>query len=83
MLKVDCNAMLQKKITPKLKDVGIFTIPYAIGNYFFDRVLFDIGASMNYMPLFVFRKLELVKVKPTMVHLQLMNRSITYPRGLI
>ena len=35
------------------------------------------------MPLFVFRKLGLGEVKPTTISLQLANRSIKYPRGVI
>ena len=35
------------------------------------------------MPLFVFRTLGLREPKPTSVSLQLANRSIKYPRGVI
>ena len=43
----ECNAILQKKLPPKLKDPGSFTIPCAIGNVVFERALCDLGASIN------------------------------------
>lgn len=50
---------------------------------FLKRALCDLGASMNLMPLSIFKKLGLVEVKPTTVTLQLADRSIKYPRGVI
>ena len=35
------------------------------------------------MPLLVFRKLGIQESKPTTISLQLANRSITHPRGVI
>ncbi|KAK4567385.1 hypothetical protein RGQ29_003257, partial [Quercus rubra] len=83
MLTEESSAVLQKKLTPKLKDPGSFTIPCTIGKSYFDRALCDLGASINLMPLFVFRKLGLGEVKPTTISLQLADRSIKYPRGVI
>ena len=34
-LSEECSAILQKKLPPKLKDLGSFTIPCAIGNSIF------------------------------------------------
>ncbi|XP_075475256.1 uncharacterized protein LOC142505999 [Primulina tabacum] len=45
--------------------------------------LCDLGASINLMPLSVFRKLGLGEPKPTRMSLQLADRSVKYPRGLI
>ncbi|XP_073017839.1 uncharacterized protein [Primulina eburnea] len=41
------------------------------------------GASINLMPFSIFRKLELGEVKPTTITLQLADRSLTYPRGIV
>ena len=49
----ECSAILQKKLPQKLKDLGSFTLPCTIGNSFFDKVLCDLGASINLMPLSV------------------------------
>ncbi|KAL5564233.1 hypothetical protein UlMin_027397 [Ulmus minor] len=83
MLTEECSAILQRKLPQKLKDPGSFTIPCTIGDFEFDKVLCDLGASINLMPLSIFRKLGLGEVKPTTVSLQLADRSIKHPRGII
>ena len=82
-LTEECSAILQKKLPPKLKDPGSFTIPCMIGNSLFEKALCDLGASINLMPLSVYKKLGLGEAKPTTVSLQLADRSIKYPRGMI
>ncbi|KAI3461839.1 hypothetical protein Pfo_018502 [Paulownia fortunei] len=82
-LTEECSAILQRKLPPKLKDPWSFTIPCTIGNLFFDKALCVLGASINLMPLSIFRKLGLGEAKPTTVLLQLADRSIKYPRGVI
>ena len=83
MLTDESSAILQKKLPPKLKDPGSFTIPCTIGKSYFDRALCDLGASINLMPLSVFKKLGIGEVKPTIISLQLADRSIKYQRGVI
>ncbi|XP_063942727.1 uncharacterized protein LOC135150376 [Daucus carota subsp. sativus] len=82
-LTEECSAVLQQKLPPKLKDPGRFTIPCTIGPLSFDKCLCDLGASINLMPLSVFKKLGLPEPKPTNMYLQLADRSITYPRGIL
>ncbi|KAL5573288.1 hypothetical protein UlMin_022885 [Ulmus minor] len=69
MLTEECSVILQRKLPPKLKDPGSFTIPCTIGDFEFNKVLCDLGASINLMPLSIFRKLGLGEVKPTTVSL--------------
>ncbi|XP_042980033.1 uncharacterized protein LOC122310217 [Carya illinoinensis] len=83
MLTEDSSAILQKKLPPKLKDQESFTIPCTIRNSYFDIVLCDLGAIINFMPFFVFRKLGLGEANSTTVSLELAGRSIKYLRGLI
>ena len=59
MLNEDCSAILQNKLPPKLKDIGSFTMSCTIGNSYFEKSLCDLGASINLMPLYVFRTLGL------------------------
>ncbi|XP_022866664.1 uncharacterized protein LOC111386430 [Olea europaea var. sylvestris] len=47
------------------------------------EALCDLEASINLMPLSVFKKLGLGEVKPTTLILQLADRSIRYPKGII
>ena len=82
-LTEECSAILKKKLPPKLKDPGSFSIPCNVGNNFQRRALCDLGASVNLMPSAVFNKLGLGEARPTTVTLLLADRSITHPRGII
>ncbi|XP_022893977.1 uncharacterized protein LOC111408455 [Olea europaea var. sylvestris] len=83
MLTEECSARIQKKLPPKLKDPGSFTIPCTVGDFYFDKALCDFGASINLMLLSIFRKLGLGEPKATTVTLQLADRSLTHLRGII
>ena len=82
-LTEECCAILPRKLPQKVKDSGSFTIPCTIGDSTFDKALCDLGASINLMPLSVFRKLGLEEVTPTTISLQMVDRSLTFPRGII
>ena len=82
-LTEECSAILQRKLPHKLKDLGNFTIPCKIGNAIFGRALCDLGASINLMPLSIFRQLGLGEARPTTITLQLADRSLKHPRGVI
>ncbi|XP_075483622.1 uncharacterized protein LOC142523776 [Primulina tabacum] len=82
-LTEECSAILQKKLPQKLKDPGSFNIPCFIGGYKCSKALCDLRASINLMPLSIYSELELGEVKPTTITLQLADRSLTYPRGIV
>ena len=82
-LTEECSTILQRKLPQKLKDPGSFTIPCTIGNAIFERALCDLGASINLMPLSIFKRLGLGEARPTTVTLQLADRSLKHPRGVI
>lgn len=82
-LTEECSTVLQKKLPSKLKDLGSFSIPCTIGNSFFSNALCDLGASINLMPLSIYKKLGLGEARPTTITLQLANRSLAYPRGIV
>lgn len=56
-LTQECSQLVQGKLPPKLKDPGSFTIPCNIGETFCGKALCDLGASINLMPLSIFKKL--------------------------
>ncbi|XP_019255043.1 PREDICTED: uncharacterized protein LOC109233617 [Nicotiana attenuata] len=60
-----------------------FTIPVRIGNVDVGHALCDLGASINLMPLSLFKQLGPGAPRPTNVMLQLVDRSITYLEGVI
>ncbi|XP_010245491.1 PREDICTED: uncharacterized protein LOC104589022 [Nelumbo nucifera] len=82
-LNEEYSTILQNKLPPKLKDPRSFSIPCTIGEINFDKALCDFGASINLMHFSVFRKLGLKEPTPTTVSLQLTDRSIKYPRGVV
>ncbi|XP_047171480.1 uncharacterized protein LOC124839638 [Vigna umbellata] len=79
----NCSAIIQKLLPPKLKDLGSFTIPCTIGNISVGRALIDLGVSINLMSLSMFKKIEGLELKPTRMTLQLADRSLKYPYGVV
>ncbi|XP_012437121.1 uncharacterized protein LOC105763430 [Gossypium raimondii] len=75
--------MLTNKLPQKLKDLGSFTIPLSIGNQYVGKALCDLGASVNLMPMSVFKKLGIGEVRPTTITLQLAYRSFVNSEGTI
>jgi len=47
------------------------------------KAFIDLGASINLMPLFMCRRLGELEIMPTRITLQLVDRSITRPYGVI
>ncbi|XP_070011444.1 uncharacterized protein [Nicotiana sylvestris] len=82
-LTEECTSRVQNKLSQKLKDPGSFTIPVRIGNIDVGRALCDLGASINLMPLSLFKQLGLGSPRPTTVMLQLADISIAHPQGVI
>ncbi|XP_028964974.2 uncharacterized protein [Malus domestica] len=64
-LSEEVSAVLQRKLPPKLKDAGSFTIPCVIRGKEFGRALCDLGASINLMPYSVYESLNLGDLKET------------------
>ncbi|XP_022932792.1 uncharacterized protein LOC111439252 [Cucurbita moschata] len=82
-LNEERNAILKNKIPLKEKDPGSSTIPVSIGGKELGRALCDLAASINLMPLSIYKKLGIGEARPTIVTFQLVDRSITYPEGKI
>ena len=82
-LTEECSVILQKKLPPKLQDPGSFAIPFSIGNSLLGKALCDLGASINLMPLSMFKRLNLEEEKSTTIMLQMANQSYKHPRGVI
>src|SRR3954468_7167725 len=67
----------------KCKDPGMFTIPCTISNNRIERAMLDLGASINVMPYSMYDSLNLGPLNKTGVVIQLADRSIAYPKGLV
>ncbi|GJW83585.1 reverse transcriptase domain-containing protein [Tanacetum coccineum] len=81
-LNENCSAMLLKKLPEKLGDTGKFLIPCNFPGIDVCHALADLGASINLMPLSFWKKLSLPDLTPTRMTLELVDRSITHPKGL-
>ena len=66
-----------------MKDPGSFTIPCTISTKYSSKALCDLRASINPMPLLVFKQLGVGEYRPTTVTLQLADRSHAYPEEKI
>ncbi|GKD48214.1 DNA-directed DNA polymerase [Tanacetum coccineum] len=78
-----CSAVLLNKLPSKEKDPWSFTIPCDIGQLHINNALADLGASISLMPYTMYKKLGLGEPKATRMNLELADRSIEYPRGII
>nr|GEY10854.1 reverse transcriptase domain-containing protein [Tanacetum cinerariifolium] len=73
---------LAKKLPEKLGDPGKFLIPCDFPGIDVCHALVDLGASINLMPLSIWKKLSLPELAPTRMTLELADRSITRPKGV-
>nr|GEU75684.1 putative polyprotein [Tanacetum cinerariifolium] len=80
-LNENCSAVILKKIPEKLGDPGKFLIPCGFSELKC-KALADLGASINLMPLSVWKKLGLPDLIPTRMTLKLANRAIYTPDGI-
>jgi len=77
------SAVFQRKLPPKCKDPGVFSVPCKIENLYFDKAMLDLGASINVMPRFDYDKLNLEELKKTAIVIQLANRNSIHPDGVL
>ncbi|XP_074290649.1 uncharacterized protein LOC141617360 [Silene latifolia] len=82
-LSKECSVILLNKLPQKIDDPGSFSIPCSIGGIYIQRALCDLGASVSLMPLSIFKRLQMMDLKPTRVSLQLADRSVKFPLGVV
>ncbi|GJX22132.1 reverse transcriptase domain-containing protein [Tanacetum coccineum] len=78
----NCSAVILKKLPEKLGDPGKFLIPCDFPELVECLALADLGASINLMPLSIWKKLSLPELTPTQMILELADRSTTSPSGI-
>ncbi|KAM2101230.1 hypothetical protein ACFX1T_028276 [Malus domestica] len=77
------STILQRKLPPKCKDPGSFTIHCVIGNTRFESAMLDLGASINVMSYSIYASMNLGALKNDGVIIQLADRSNAYPKGVL
>ncbi|XP_070050074.1 uncharacterized protein [Nicotiana tomentosiformis] len=68
---------------PKLEDPSAFTIPCTIGSAEFAKALCDLGESINFMPYSIFKTLGIGQPRPTLMRLQMADRTMKRLLGVI
>ncbi|XP_009790231.1 uncharacterized protein [Nicotiana sylvestris] len=84
-LTKNCSAILKNKLPQKCGDSGSFTIPCSLGTINIDKSLYDSGASINLMPLPIYRKLEnkIGEIRYAPISLQLADQTSLTPEGIV
>nr|GEV72307.1 reverse transcriptase domain-containing protein [Tanacetum cinerariifolium] len=80
-LNENFSAVILKKLPEKLRDPGKFLILYGLSELKC-KALANLGASINLMPLSVWKKLGLPELISTRMTLKLANQAICTPAGI-
>nr|GFA88709.1 DNA-directed DNA polymerase [Tanacetum cinerariifolium] len=81
-LNENCSAVVLKKLPEKLGDPGRFLIFCDFTGLDNCLALADLGASINLMPLSIWKKLRLPTLNDTKMVLELADRTISKPTGV-
>ncbi|GJS90888.1 reverse transcriptase domain-containing protein, partial [Tanacetum coccineum] len=82
LVNENCSAIILKKFPEKLGDPDKFLILCNFSEIVECLALADLGASINLMPLSIWKKLSLPELTPTQMILELADRSTTRPTGI-
>ncbi|KAJ9535626.1 hypothetical protein OSB04_un001232 [Centaurea solstitialis] len=83
ILSEEFSALITTTCPVKLGDPGSFSIPCSISGISIHRALCHLGASVSLMPLTIASKVQRGELKATNISLQLADRSIKYPLGIL
>nr|GFA88583.1 reverse transcriptase domain-containing protein [Tanacetum cinerariifolium] len=81
-LNENCSAVVLKKLPKKLGNPGRFLIPCDFSEFANCLALADLDASINLMPLSIWKKLRLPTLNDTKMVLELADRTISKPTGV-
>ena len=77
-----CSVIATRSLAQN-KEPGAFTILCTVGSLHFAKALCDLGASINLMPLSIYKKLGLGDPKPTAMRLLMADRTVKRPIGIL
>nr|GFB68264.1 reverse transcriptase domain-containing protein [Tanacetum cinerariifolium] len=77
-----CSAVILNKLPKKLRDPGKFLIPCEFPGMDECLALADLCASINLMPLSMWKELSLPELTPTCMTLKLADRLVSIPIGI-
>ncbi|XP_075521563.1 uncharacterized protein LOC142554769 [Primulina tabacum] len=73
----------RRNLPQKLLDPDEFIVPCEIGGHLVEKAICDSGASVNIMPSSLYKKLGLSRIKPTRLSLQMSDKSVRTPLGVV
>nr|GEZ66491.1 reverse transcriptase domain-containing protein [Tanacetum cinerariifolium] len=82
LMNEHCSVVILNKLPKKLRDPGKFRIPCEFPGMDECLALADLGASIDLMPLSVWKELSLPKLNPTCITLELADRSFSKSIGI-
>ncbi|RDX74140.1 Retrovirus-related Pol polyprotein from transposon 17.6, partial [Mucuna pruriens] len=77
------NTNVQRILPKKCQNPSIFAVACTIDSYTLTDSILDLEASINIMPTFIYRSLNLGDLEPTGMVIQLINRSVMQPLGVL
>nr|GEX95857.1 reverse transcriptase domain-containing protein [Tanacetum cinerariifolium] len=82
LMNEHCSTVILNKLPNKLGDPDKFLIPCEFSGMDECLALADLGASINLMPLSMWKELALPELTPTCMTLELADRSVSKPIGI-
>ncbi|RDX87812.1 hypothetical protein CR513_30674, partial [Mucuna pruriens] len=81
--KLSQQEKAQQALPKKCRDLRIFSLPCTIGDCTFADAMLDLEASINVMPTSIYKSLNFGDLEPTGMTMQLANRSVVQPLGVL
>ncbi|GKE14137.1 zinc knuckle CX2CX4HX4C containing protein [Tanacetum coccineum] len=78
-----CYALLQNHLPPKEQDPRSFILPCSIRRLDLNNALADLGASINLMPLSMYKHLDIGKLKPINMVIEMAGNTKCTPKGIV
>ncbi|GJR65460.1 RNA-directed DNA polymerase, eukaryota [Tanacetum coccineum] len=78
-----CFAVLRNQLPPTEKDPGSFILPCSIGNLTVRNAIVDLEARVRIMPLSMYKRLGLRKLKPVNMTVERADRTKSIPKGIV
>ncbi|GKC21387.1 zinc knuckle CX2CX4HX4C containing protein, partial [Tanacetum coccineum] len=73
----------KQSLPHKEQDLGGFILPCSIGRLDFNNALADLGASISIMPLSIYKRLGIGKLKPINMVIEMADNTKCTPKGIV
>ncbi|GJU04775.1 MAK10-like protein [Tanacetum coccineum] len=83
VVKVLAHALIYNEVSAKMEDPWLFTLPCRLGGSKPFDTLADLGSCVNIIPLYLFKKLNIGLLEETNHIFGLVDRTKSYPIGII